>query len=60
MIESANQMEDGSRETDKQPNRILMVDDEPDLELLVRQRFRRRIRSSDYEFLFAGNGQKAL
>ena len=40
--------------------RILMVDDEEDLELLVRQRFRRRIRKGEYEFLFAHNGQQAL
>ena len=32
-------------------SRILMVDDEVDLELLVRQRFRRRIRKGDFEFL---------
>ena len=40
--------------------RILMVDDEEDLELLVRQRFRRRIRKGEYEFLFAHNGREAL
>lgn len=40
--------------------RILMVDDEEDLELLVRQRFRRRIRKGEFEFLFARNGQEAL
>ena len=40
--------------------RILMVDDEVDLELLVRQRFRRRIRKGEYEFLFAHNGVEAL
>ncbi len=41
-------------------SRILMVDDEVDLELLVRQRFRRRIRKGDFEFLFAHNGREAL
>ena len=40
--------------------RILMVDDEEDLELLVRQRFRRRIRKGEFEFLFARNGREAL
>ena len=40
--------------------RILMVDDEEDLELLVRQRFRRRIRKGEFEFLFAHNGREAL
>jgi len=41
-------------------SRILVVDDETDLELLVRQRFRRRIRKGEYEFLFAHNGKEAL
>ncbi len=39
---------------------ILVVDDEPDLELLIRQRFRRKIRDGAYEFSFAGNGKEAL
>ena len=42
------------------PVRILMVDDEEDLELLVRQRFRRRIRKGDFDFIFAHNGKQAL
>lgn len=40
--------------------KILMVDDEPDLERLVRQRMRREIRSGQYNFLFAGDGLEAL
>ena len=40
--------------------RILVVDDEPDLERLVRQRMRRHIRSGRYGFDFAGNGIEAL
>src|SRR5689334_16930675 len=40
--------------------KILVVDDEPDLELLVRQKFRRQIREQVYSFLFAGNGVEAL
>ncbi len=39
---------------------ILVVDDEPDLELLIRQRFRRKIRDGVYEFSFAANGKEAL
>ena len=39
---------------------ILIVDDEPDLELLIRQRFRRQIRAGAYHFAFARNGQEAL
>ena len=41
-------------------NRILVVDDEPDLEVLVKQRMRREIRRGEYEFKFAGNGIQAL
>ena len=40
--------------------KILVVDDEADLELLIKQKFRRKIRESAYEFVFAGNGQEAL
>ena len=44
----------------KQPHRILVVDDEPDLEPLVKLRMRRKIRSGVYSFEFAGNGLEAL
>ena len=40
--------------------KILVVDDEPDLELLMRQRFRKQIRSGEYTFSFAQNGEDAL
>ena len=40
--------------------KILVVDDEQDLEVLIKQKFRKKIRSNDYEFLFAMNGVKAL
>ncbi len=40
--------------------KILVVDDEVDLEPLVRQRFRRQIRDGVYDFLFAHNGLQAL
>jgi sigma-B regulation protein RsbU (phosphoserine phosphatase) len=39
---------------------ILVVDDEPDFELLVRQRFRRGIRSGEFVFHFARDGEEAL
>ena len=42
------------------PVKILVVDDEPDLELLMRQRFRKQIRSGEYDFSFAQNGEDAL
>ena len=40
--------------------KILSVDDEVDLELLLTQFFRRKIRKGEYEFLFAHNGLEAL
>ncbi len=40
--------------------KILVVDDEPDLELLILQRFRHRIRNKELSFEFASNGVEAL
>jgi len=40
--------------------KILSVDDEMDLELLLTQYFRRKIRKGEYEFSFAHNGLEAL
>ena len=40
--------------------RILVVDDEPDLEALVVQKFRRQIRDGTVSFLFAHDGVEAL
>jgi adenylate cyclase len=40
--------------------KILVVDDEADLQLLIKQKFRRKIREGTYEFKFAHNGQEAL
>jgi adenylate cyclase len=40
--------------------RILVVDDEPDLEALVTQKFRRQIRDGSVNFLFAHDGLEAL
>ena len=42
------------------PVKILSVDDESDLELLLTQYFRRKIRKGEYEFSFAHNGLEAL
>lgn len=41
-------------------NKILVVDDEPDLKPLVLQRMRRDIRRGLYEFFFAGDGIEAI
>ncbi len=40
--------------------KILVVDDETDLEVLIKQKFRKKIREQEYEFLFAINGKDAL
>jgi adenylate cyclase len=42
------------------PAKILVVDDEADFELLVRQRFRRQIRDREFDFRFARHGEEAL
>jgi phosphoserine phosphatase RsbU/P len=42
------------------PAKILVVDDEPDVELLIRQMFRKRIQRSELQFVFAGSGVQAL
>lgn len=41
-------------------SKILVVDDEADLELLIKQKFRKQIRTNQYEFVFASNGALAL
>lgn len=40
--------------------KILVVDDETDLEVLIKQKFRKQIRQNEYEFFFAINGKDAL
>ena len=40
--------------------KILVVDDEVDLEVLIKQKFRQKIRDHQYEFVFAINGNAAL
>lgn len=40
--------------------KLLVVDDEPDLEVLIRQKFRRQVRKKIYDFYFARNGFEAL
>ncbi len=40
--------------------KILVADDEADLETLIRQKFRQKIREQVYEFVFAENGRDAL
>ena len=40
--------------------KILVADDEADLEILIRQKFRKQIREQQYQFEFAANGIDAL
>ncbi|MDB5014735.1 MAG: cyaB [Daejeonella sp.] len=40
--------------------KILVVDDESDLELLIKQKFRKKIREDVYQFIFAENGLDAI
>ncbi len=41
-------------------SKILVVDDEADLEVLIKQKFRQKIRDHQYDFIFAVNGINAL
>jgi sigma-B regulation protein RsbU (phosphoserine phosphatase) len=40
--------------------KILVVDDEPDLEMLIEQKFRKKIQNRELEFVYALNGEEAL
>jgi class 3 adenylate cyclase len=40
--------------------KILVVDDEEDLKVLIKQRFRKKVRANEYDFIFAENGRHAL
>ena len=41
-------------------SKILVVDDEPDLQALIMQKFRKEIKENQYDFAFADNGVQAL
>ena len=59
-VSSENTEQTEELQEDQPGYKILVVDDEPDLEPLVRQRMRREIRSGRYSFVFAHNGVEAL
>ncbi len=40
--------------------KLLAMDDEPDMEALCHQQFRRKIRKNEMEFVFAQNGVEAI
>lgn len=42
------------------PVKVLVVDDEPDVQWLFKQRFRKEIRSGEVDFHFAFSGEEAL
>ncbi len=42
------------------PPKILIVDDEPDLEAMIRQKYRKQIRENELAFDFALNGKEGL
>ena len=44
----------------KQHMKILVVDDERDVQILFEQRFRKEIKSGEMEFVFAFSGEEAL
>lgn len=50
----------GTKEKQRSPVKILVVDDEPDLESLIRMKFRRQIRAGEFEFVNAGDGVAAI
>jgi sigma-B regulation protein RsbU (phosphoserine phosphatase) len=47
-------------DTEMETVNILVVDDEPDLEHLILQKFRKKIGAKEYSFVFAKNGAEAL
>ncbi|WP_437652592.1 protein kinase domain-containing protein [Sorangium sp. So ce1182] len=47
-------------EASRGPTKILIVDDEQDVALLMTMQFRQKIRDGVYEFIFADNGEAAL
>jgi adenylate cyclase len=40
--------------------KILIVDDESDVEVLIARRFRRHVRDGEFQFVFSGDGEEAL
>ena len=46
--------------SDAVPMKVLVVDDEPEVEVMFRQRLRRDLRSGRYDMVFASSGVHAL
>src|SRR4030095_14519709 len=51
---------EGKTKRESTMTKILVADDETDLETLIKQKFRRQIREHEYEFIFAANGNEAI
>ncbi len=45
---------------ENKPTKILLVDDEPDVKGMVELKFRKQIKTGQYDFVFAQNGVEAL
>ena len=50
----------GAASAATEPVKILVVDDEPEFELLIRYKFRKKIRANEWVFIFATDGVDAL
>ncbi len=59
-VDDVQQVVDGHSPSSDAPIKILVVDDEEDLEALVLQKFRRQIRKGELAFSFAHNGKEAI
>ena len=59
-LRGASQRDRNAGRTGRMTARILVVDDEPDLEALILQKFRHQIRDGAVSFLFARDGVEAL
>ncbi len=59
-IVSAVELSDDSAPEPHGPIQILIVDDEPDIELLMRQQYMKKIRAGEWNLIFAENGRDAL
>ena len=59
-VDDVQQVVDGHSPSSDVPIKILVVDDEEDLEALVLQKFRRQIRKGELAFSFAHNGKEAI
>ena len=60
MVAAAPSAPEPAVDVDEDLLHILCVDDEPELELLMQQRFRKKLRAGEWKFTFALDGMDAL